>query len=35
MDPNYLYQTIDAALAEAGPATKAPLKTAAHKQSGE
>jgi len=35
MDPNYLYQTIDAALAEAGPSTKAPLKTAAHKQSGE
>jgi protein-disulfide isomerase len=35
MDPNYLYQTIDAALAEAGPATKAPVKTAAHKQSGE
>jgi len=34
MDPNYLYQTIDAALAEAGPATKAPVKTA-HKQSGE
>jgi len=35
MDPNYLYQTIDAALAEAGPATKAPVKTSAHKQSGE
>lgn len=32
MDPNYLYQTIDAALAETGPAAKAPVKTAAHKQ---
>ena len=37
MDPNYLYQTIDAALAQAGPAptAKSPVKTAAHKQSGE
>jgi len=34
MDPNYLYQTIDAALAQAGTAAKAPVKTA-HKQSGE
>lgn len=32
MDPNYLYQTIDAALAETGSAAKAPVKTAAHKQ---
>jgi protein-disulfide isomerase len=35
MDPNYLYQTIDAALAQAGPAAKAPVKTALHKQTGE
>lgn len=28
MDPNYLYQTIDEALAQAGPAAKAPVKTA-------
>jgi protein-disulfide isomerase len=37
MDPNYLYQTIDAALAQAGPATapKAPVKAALHKQSGQ
>jgi protein-disulfide isomerase len=34
MDPNYLYQTIDAALAEAGSTTKAPAKTT-HKQSGD
>jgi protein-disulfide isomerase len=35
MDPNYLYQTIDAALAQAGSAAKAPVKTALHKQSGQ
>lgn len=35
MDPNYLYQTIDAALAEAGTVTKAPAKTAQHRQSGQ
>jgi protein-disulfide isomerase len=36
MDPNYLYQTIDQALAQAGPgpATKPAGKIAAHKQSG-
>jgi protein-disulfide isomerase len=34
MDVNYLYQTIDAALAEAGAAAK-PAKAVAHKQSGE
>jgi len=36
MDPNYLYQTIDTALAQAGPATaaKPAAKTAAKKQSG-
>jgi protein-disulfide isomerase len=33
MDPNYLYETIDAALAQAGSATAAkPTHTAAHKQ---
>ena len=35
VDPNYLYQTIDAALAEAGPAAKAPAKTVQHRQSGQ
>jgi len=35
MDVNYLYQTIDAALAQAGPTAKTPAKTTAHKQSGE
>jgi len=36
MDPNYLYQTIDQALAQAGPATaaKPAAKTTAKKQSG-
>ena len=36
MDPNYLYQTIDAALAQAGTAAapKTQAKTVAHKQSG-
>ncbi len=35
MDPNYLYQTIDAALAEAGPAAKTPVKAPQHRQSGQ
>jgi protein-disulfide isomerase len=32
MDVNYLYQTIDAALAEAGPAASKPAKASLHKQ---
>ena len=36
MDPNYLYQTIDTMLADAGPAPAAKTtKTVAHKQSGQ
>ena len=35
MDPNYLYQTIDTMMAEAGPAPAAKTKTVAHKQSGQ
>jgi protein-disulfide isomerase len=35
MDPNLLYQTIDAALAETAPAAAARSAKAAHKQSGE
>ena len=35
MDPNYLYQTIDSMMAEAGPAAGAKTtRTVAHKQSG-